>query len=80
MDNKTPGHHSTRSGIVCAIGVIVLLLGTATDSAVAMLALAAMGLALILVGCLPGSQRKIALIVTAATAIATLSAFVASKL
>lgn len=49
MNTKAPS--SPKEGIVVAIGVLVLLLGTATGSAYAMPALALVALALIAICC-----------------------------
>ena len=45
--NTTPAANSRKNGIVSAIGILVLLLGTATGSAYVMLAMAVVAMLLI---------------------------------
>jgi hypothetical protein len=45
--NAKPATYSRKSGIVTAIGIVVLLLGTATGNAYAMLAMAVVALVMI---------------------------------
>jgi hypothetical protein len=74
-DAKEPAMNSTftpsspRDGIIAAIGVVVLLIGTATGNAIVMLIMAMVALAVIAVAYRDRIGRKVLLTIVAAASI-----------
>jgi hypothetical protein len=77
--NTKPATYSRKEGIVTAIGVLVLLLGTATGNAYAMLAMAVVALATITVFYGEELGRKILLAMALAAGIATVVALAIAR-
>jgi O-antigen ligase len=73
--NTTRATNSRKGGIVAAIGLLVLLLGTATGNAYMMLAMAISALAIIAIVYRGKLGRGAMLAITAATATAITVAF-----
>lgn len=78
--DPTGAKNSIKGGVLVALGVIVLLLGTATGSATAMLAIAVAALFAIGSGFLRGMWRNTMLVITFAAATATMFAIAITKL
>ena len=78
--NSTPTTRTRQDGIVTAIGVLVLLLGTATGNAYVMLAMSIVAIGLIAVFFRQRLKRSLSFVMIVAAMTAAVVAFAVTKL
>jgi hypothetical protein len=78
--STTPASNSRRDGIAAAIGILVLILGTATGNAYAMLAMALVAFAVIAIFYRHDLGRRELLLMTLAAATSSVVVFAISRL